>query len=205
MKDFDSEYYLLFTRQAPDMLYVSQTEETLARDCGRTRLTEGGAPVVFEHLFRERYKRTGEKAVLSDILVDSFGLLVVDEFKQRVESFPIRGLQIYPAIYIHDDGVWHENYWYLGCYEKLDCWDRKRSVWQAEEEDDDATVERFSLDASVLQSIPEDNRLLFRMGGVDFCYLFAHERFVEVIRAGGFGGVTAIRVKDYRAGDQYRP
>lgn len=30
---------------------------------------------------------------------------------------------MFPAVYIHNDGEWYEDYWLLGFTDEFDCWD----------------------------------------------------------------------------------
>ncbi|MEJ2066156.1 MAG: hypothetical protein P8X74_23240 [Reinekea sp.] len=64
----------------------------------------------------------------------------------------------------------------------MDCWDREKSTFlKACRDDDDlkrASVDKYVLDAAVLDAIDEDDRLIFWMGGTYSITLFVHQRAI---------------------------
>ena len=65
------------------------------------------------------------------------------------------------------------------------------------------TINKYSLDASKLDMIPLENRLLFKMGGTSFSYIFIHESIFEKISINEFKGARFFKVSNFEEGDQY--
>ncbi|MGL0927262.1 hypothetical protein XM79_c11514 [Vibrio vulnificus] len=203
MKNYNNEYYIVFRPSGDDQIYIKPDLKTSKRKYHFKQLAHGGQPLLFSNGFKDEDKN---RWLLTDLFVDSSGLLINEEVKLKLGNYNIDGMQIYPSIYIDDDNVWHEKYWYLGFYKELDCLDRDSSVIESFDFDDDddlLEVKKFSLDYRVLDNIAEQNRMIFKIASCSKSYLFFHEKIVDFIVRKRFSGVRFIKVADFSEGDQY--
>ena len=63
------------------------------------------------------------------ILFDGSNLVVNDFIRENLLNYDMPNIFMHPAVYIHDDDKWYENYWYITFTEQFDCWDRKKSTY----------------------------------------------------------------------------
>ncbi|WP_163831825.1 imm11 family protein [Spartinivicinus ruber] len=185
MTNYNEQYYILDTFYNDNQLHITADNKTSNRNYEYEKLVPSGVPLFFENSFKDKEKALGRKRLLTDVLFDGSSLVVVYKIHDFLKMFSTKGMQLYPAIYIDDDTNWHENYWYLNFFEKLDCWDRKLSVLETfddEDDDFDAEIRKYYLDKKVLDAIPEEQRYLFKMGGATESYIFAHERLVDIFK-----------------------
>ncbi len=123
-------------------------------------------------------------------------------------------MQIYPSVYIDDDNNWHEDYWFLNFYEELHCLDKKKSKIltidysdeeddDLDEEDDDLEVVEYRLDSRILGGIPEEKRLMFKIGGTNIDYIFIHQKLVDIFMKRKFTGIRFLPVSTFKEGDQF--
>ena len=207
MSKYDHEYYIVRTFYTSTQFQLKPTKNTSFRKFRYKRLT-GGEPLFFINGFKERDARLGDKRTVTDIMLDGSSFVVTSPIKSFLDQFEIDSMQLYPAIVIDDDDVWHENYWYLNFYGNLDCWDREKSDYKYEDdedpEDSDAEIKQYSLNAGILDAIPEERRLLFRMGRATKAYVFAHKRIVKHFLENAYSGVRFFKVAEFREGDQHQ-
>ncbi|MDX1695055.1 MAG: hypothetical protein R3208_14915 [Ketobacteraceae bacterium] len=204
MSRYDDEYYIVETEYTPTQVFLSPTTETSERSYHYKRLTSG-KPVFFVNGFKERDARTGDKRVVSDVMFDGASFVVRDSIKPFLDQFDIESMQLHPAVVIDDHDVWHDNYWYLNFYGELDCWDRNSSEYEYLDDDDDtdAMIDKYSLNPEVLDAIPEEKRLLFKMDGAATAYVFAHKRVVKYFLENAYTGIRFFKVANFREGDQH--
>ncbi|MDX1695056.1 MAG: hypothetical protein R3208_14920 [Ketobacteraceae bacterium] len=204
MSQYDNDYYIVGTYYTPTQFHLSPTKNTPYRKFRYKRLT-GGEPVFFENGFKDRDARTGDKRSVTDIMLDGSSLVVNEQLKAFLDQFEIDSMQLYPAVVIDDNDVWHDSYWYLNFYGELDCWDRERSDYRSRENRISKAVEikQYALDPEILDAIPEERRLLFRMDGAKKAYVFAHKRIVKHCLENAYTGVRFFKVAEFREGDQH--
>lgn len=121
-------------------------------------------------------------------------MIVKDHIKDFLEEYETPNMLLYPTVYIDDNDNWHENYWFLNFYKSLDCLDMVAS--QYDKEDDiylDPDIEKFSLDETILNKIPEEQRLVFRIGRSLIAYIFMHLRVVEFLQKINASGVRFLK------------
>ncbi|MGS0690986.1 imm11 family protein [Shewanella sp. 30m-9] len=202
MTTYNDEYYIAFRPRGDELVYIRPDRETAQRKYHYTKLVSGEQPLIFSNGFRDE---TNQKRPLTDLFVDTSGLLINDELKDKFSQYKIEGMQIYPAVFIDDTSVWHDSYWYFGFYKELDCIDLVNSEIEMFYFDDDDLLEvkRYSLNKTVLDSIDEANRLIFKVANCSKSYVFFHKSIVEFISNRAFSGVQFIKVSDFREGDQF--
>lgn len=165
--NLDNIYYLAFHKNIDSYPRVKPTNGS------GDALFDGGVmsgpPLYFCNSYKDEGLKSGIVENIGDILFNGPHMVVSDQVKTYLDSFETRFLQIYPAVYIDNQDNWHEGYWYLNFIDQIDCWDRERSVFDPPDDPADpfdyAEVKKYSLDVDVLDRIPEDERLLFKMGG----------------------------------------
>lgn len=118
----------------------------------------------------------------------------------KLLDFDIPHMYLHPSVYIHNDGKWYEDYWYMTFTEKFDCWDRKTSIYYPEPLTLGGNlyeVHTYNLDDSVIDKTPENNRLLFKMGGTTDGKVVCHQRLLNIFETNGDGGAWLQRVSEY--------
>ena len=186
MNDYDQQYY--FVRSAdndslPDLAPDVNTED---RDFRYQKQSVGSAPLVFINGAKEFQKkgRIPRMKVPPDILFDGSNLVVRSRIREALLEFDIDHLHMHPAIYIHDDGKWHEDYWYMTFTEHFDCWDRVNSDYEEEPLTmggmDMYSVYEYSLNKELLDKIPLEKRLLFKMGGTQDGFIVCHRSLARL-------------------------
>lgn len=65
------------------------------------------------------------------------------------------------------------------------------------------SVLRYSLDEKVLSLIPEQERLIFKMGNTSNQPIFVHQKIVDIFQKNNVKGVKFFRVSDYEFGDEF--
>ncbi len=210
MNKYNNQYYIAQTCFTPTQIHIVADRKTENRDYTFTQLNFGETPLFFKNGFEEKDRRTGGKRVLTDVLMDGASMMVVDAIRDELKKYNIDYMQLYPAVYIDDNQIWHENYWYLNFYRNIDCWDRKYSIYEKfddddfdDDDDDNAIVDKYYLDVSILDAIPEEKRLLFRMGGASNAYIFVHQRIADFLIKNKHTGIRLFKVADFEEGDQH--
>lgn len=157
----------------------------------------------------KRNLKAGNKWPITDVLVCDGSILIKKYLWEKIEGFNSEGLAFHPSVFIDDEGIWHENFMFMVFYKNLDCWDRERSVVEEEEEHlADETVfpvvvERFYLDDKVLDKIPENQRLMFEMGGVQNSLVCFHQKIVDIFDQNKAAGIRFLKVSEFEDGDDY--
>lgn len=206
MNDFDSEYFIFLENEKPCYPTLVAKGSTVDRPYGRRELSSGGGPLAFFDGFRNEQLRDGTKEILTDILFDGTSMVVTSRIKSSLEGFDIDGLQYYPAIYIDNSGIWHEDYWYMNFYTRLDCWDREFSIYDSEFDENDpydfADVDRYSLDSGKLSRVPASERMMFKMGRSAGQYIFAHKEIAKFFLLEQIPSMQIFKVSEFEEGDQ---
>jgi hypothetical protein len=118
----------------------------------------------------------------------------------------IKGTQLIPAtIYNPGNNKTYEGYYYLHIYNRLECFDNKKSIYGSELELGLTSVKRLVLDEEKLSKIPLDERLVFTpfsessysLDGMFFHSLF-HKSIADKITASGPKGIRFVNVKNYK-------
>lgn len=167
-------------------------------------LTKEGEPIFFEPSFQERNKKLGIASVKTDVMFDGPSFVVNNNIKKELDKYDLHGIQLCPAIVIESTG-WDEGYWYLNIYQYLDCWDKDKSITRplkAGRDIEDTKVLKYHLDKSVLNKIPENNRMIFKMGGGFYSHIFIHEKLVTYLLKNNITGIRFFKVSDFEEGMQ---
>lgn len=182
MNKYDNEYYFILKSPNGDS-HPSLTPDINTED--RTFRYEeqpmGSPPLVFFNGGHDYQKKLGIVGIKNPptILLEGSNLLVPSSIRESLLQQDIRNLHMHPAIYIHDDKKWYEDYWYMTFTDMFDCWDRDNSSYDDEPLELGGftmySVYTYSLNTTVLDDRPLPQRLLFKMGGTLDGYIVCHK------------------------------
>ncbi len=207
MNNFNDEYYIAFRPSGDNQIYIKPDLKTAMRKYHFKKLNYGEAPLIFLNGFRDE---DNNKWPVTDLFVDTSGVLINDSLRVELNKYDISYMQIYPSIYIDDKDNHHDNtYWYLGFYDEISCLDVEKSKIETfdfgddEEEDELHEVKKYHLSSDILSNFDEEARLIFKMGGCSKNYLFFHKKIVRFINSKKLSGIKFIKVSDFHEGDQF--
>ncbi|WP_196156920.1 imm11 family protein [Reinekea sp. G2M2-21] len=206
MSKYDYEYYIPFAPNTEEKLFLGLNQKSHDRDYHFSKLNLAEGPMVYINNYKEEDVEAGTRTPIPDVFLRLGVMVIPKPFMEFLRYFDIPGLQLFPAVYIDDDDIWHEDLWLVNFYEGLDCIDVKNSeidydpdVWSM---GDDYIVDKPSLSEAVLSEIPEDQRLMFKIAKVDNPHLYCHQRVVDFVREIGYTGIDFIKVADFEEGMQ---
>jgi hypothetical protein len=204
MTHFNDDYFFIRKPKNDDQLpFLEPDENTEDRRFRLEMQQPGSAPLVFRNSWKEENLRRGIRSLAPAVLFEGDDLVVSTAIRQSLLLADIPDLAMHPAIYIDDQGTWHEDYWFLTFTKWLDCWDRNASTY---EQDDPPVrlgdfelyqVYEYSLDPDVLDKIPLQNRLLFKLGGSLDGFIVCHKSLAGLFRGNGSSGAELIAITKY--------
>lgn len=136
--------------------------------------------------------------------------VVTDKLKNCID-FGLYGSQFYPASVYDSKGNVVEGLWALNTFRALDCLDVKQSnVYLPDNEVTDIggfdvmpDVDVYHFDKGVLDSIPEDERLIFQIDNTTIAEFFFHQRVVDIFKKNNVKGVNFFKVSEFKSGDEF--
>jgi hypothetical protein len=144
------------------------------------------------------------KPVMPDFM--EFGI-VSKKVYEVLSPLKIKGTQLIPATIYNpgNDKTYDDGYYYLNIYNRLECFDDKKSKYGFELELGLTSANRLVLDEEKLSKIPLEERLVFTpfsdsnysLDRMFFKSLF-HKSIADKITATGPKGISFVNVKDYR-------
>lgn len=202
MNKYDSDYYVVFPRyDEENVILLKPDKKTIKSGKGQSIITSG-RPLFFTNGFVEEFGQGKLEETVTDFMFDTPYPVVNQKVKEYLEKFKIDSLQIYPAVFIDAVNIYHENLWFLNLYSELDCWDRNTSVVDTDdiEPGEEPSIVKFSLNDEVLDRIPEENRLMFKMGGLSEYFIFIHKKIHKYLVEQSVTGVQLFPVLTYESG-----
>jgi len=203
MGNYDQEYFFIRKKDDDRLPSLTPDENTVARRYSFEPQPVGSAPFMFFDGGADYDRKLGIVPVkdLPDILFDGVDMLVREHIRDALLALDLPGLHIHPAVFVDADKNWHEDYWFLAFPDCLDCWDRGLSHFE------DNPVElggfklysiyTYALDATVLDKIPLNQRLLFKMGGTLDPFIVCHQDIAAIFRGNGHSGARLVSIPDY--------
>lgn len=208
MTDYNEQYYISLVPAGDDILFPKLQKRSAKSRYRIRKYDTNQGPLFFENCWREEDKRMGVKRdPLPDILVEGSELIVPPVLKEYLQHTSIVGMQFVHAIYVDDDDHWHENYWAMNFYERIAALDIDNSEinWKySHPEENEYEVVRYSLSSLVLDEIPEETRLVFKIGQANKAYVLVHQKVKDFIDQAGFTGLRLIKVSDFEEGRQFK-
>ncbi|MEL6117974.1 hypothetical protein P0Y67_22535 [Photobacterium sp. SP02] len=120
--------------------------------------------------------------------------LISEKFKNVLELFHLPGVDFYPAYIENRGSIWKEHY-LIHIWQNHRALHPKRSVYKGTYEDDMFILKKMSLNEKVLDKVPLQERLVFRLNE-DPQYLF-HESVVKALKLAGLTGLGFLRIEDW--------
>jgi hypothetical protein len=200
MGKYDEQYYFIRRPMGDDATpSLKADDDTSMRDY----ITEAqplGEPLVFLNSWRKENAKKQIKEKIRSILFEGTNLLVSGKIRRSLLDFDIPNLSMCPSVYIDDRDKWHEDYWFLTFTQSFDCWDKNASTYIDDPiEDDDVKlyhVQKFILDEQLLNQVPLEQRLLFKMGGSMRAFITVHEKLLPLFSGSGDSGADFKRLSD---------
>ena len=198
MSNLQTEYYVLDKSDQDGLPELSPDEDT-SQVLLDTALPTLGKPLKFTNKWRDKYKQRGIKEVFDKILFYASDVLIEDEIYKTLKVRNILDVSYYPAVYVDDLGNLHENFWFMNVLKMRDCWCRKRSDYMDSSPSSTGKyyIEKIVLDENVLNQVPVEQRLIFKLGGSMIAYTLIHKSLVNVFLSVGVNPESFIPIKDY--------
>lgn len=206
MNAYDSQYYIIHKPKGRDDLpFLSPDENTENRNFNFEKQLVGSPPLVFENGSKEYNTKRDVKSVkvLPDILFSGTDLVIRSHIREKLLNYNFPHMHMHPTVYIHDNGKWHEDYWYMTFTEEFDCWSRENSDY---EQDDPPIrlggfelyqVYNYSLNEELLDKVPLEQRLLFKMGGSLDAFIICHQKLLGLFQGDGKNGAKLTPIHEY--------
>ncbi len=200
MSTYDSQYYFIrFPSNKEGIPSLLADHNTVNRRFEYEQQDEGSPPLVFHNGMKNEYLAAGTSiAKPHDILFDGTNIVVTTDIHRELLTFNTPDMYTHPTVYIHDDGEWYEDYWYITFEKRFDCWDRENSDYDPEPDGFGDfiyyEVDQFSLNSELLDNTPLNQRLLFKMGGASDAFVTCHESIKHLFDN---DGTTLIAVNDW--------
>jgi len=202
---YNDQYYLAFRAYNENALYLKSLKKTYRRNYEYTQMIYGQAPLFFENGYKEKDIKSGRTYTLTNVLFNMNFIIVDDKIKKKLEHFEILNFQLYPAVIIDDDNKYHERYWFFNMYNKFSALDLDKStIDDFEPEDRCHSMVKYYLSDEILDSIPEEQRLIFKEDKCSQGITIVHQKIVDIFNSEGTTAVNFIRVSDYEEGKEFR-
>ncbi|UIP26718.1 hypothetical protein [Photobacterium sp. TLY01] len=126
--------------------------------------------------------------------------LVSEKFRQVLAPFHLPGVDFYQTNIVNGDKIWSEHY-YMHIWNHHQAIHKKRSEISGTYVGDRFTLLKLSLDEEVLDQVPLEKRLVFRLRE-DPTFLF-HESVVAALSAADLSGLGFRRVDSWSIGSAF--
>lgn len=204
MTHYNDDYFFIRKPKNNKLLPFLQPDlDTEGRRFRFEAQAAGYPPLVFFNAWKEQNLKQGVRSLSPAVLFEGDDLVVSTAIREALLQAEIPDLVMHRAIYIDDQEQRHENYWFLTFTKWLDCWDRCTSTY----EQDDPPVRlggfelhqiyEYSLNPDVLDQIPLQQRLLFKLGGSLDGFIVCHKSLAALFKANGQSGAELTRITEY--------
>ena len=195
---YDSQYYLLGEDADSGRYMINKTRQSdkglrllRQRSVRRNVVGKGHTTVVM-----------GDKSQFSpcdyhEVLPAG---LISDKFKIVLEGFNLPGVDFYEADIENNGKIWDERH-LVHIWQNYPALHQGRSKIKGTYVDNDFILKSMSLDENLLDKVPLEDRLVFRLNEKPE-YLY-HESVVAAIKAAGLTGVRFIKVSSWGVGSAF--
>jgi hypothetical protein len=205
MKNYEELYYIVDELYDENTLYLTALEKSAQRRYSSIRLELGGEPLFFENAYREEDKSSNKIRPIKKSHMNMTNLLVNEALKNKLDVFAIQNFQFYPSIIIDDYDSYHEDFWIMNIFGSIDALDCDTSEIKRFKPDNDSNkVIRYSLNSELLDSIPEERRLIFRMPNTEHKTIFVHEKIVDIFKEEGVDNIKFHKLSEWYRGKQFQ-
>lgn len=201
--DYDAQYFFVMPEEDDRLPYLTPDTNTEDRRFSYMAQPAGSAPLVFHNGSKDYAQKLGIPSLATPpgVLFSGSDPVVKMQIREALLPLDVPHLHMHPTVYIHDDGKWHEDYWYMTFTQRFDCWDRQRSDYEADPLEMGGmklhSIYRFRLDHALLERTPLQERLLFKIGGSQDAFVVCHESIAGVFRRAVATGVMLMPIVDY--------
>jgi len=204
MSNYDLDYFFLRQPKGNEKLpFLIPDASTEDRKFRSNRQPLGSPPLFFHNAWRAEVKKRGVHTIVPPVLFSGADIIIATEIRNKLLALELSGLSLHPAVYVDDQDIWHEDYWFVTFTEELDCWDRATSYF--EEEVEPVTVGgetlyqvyEYRLDAKILDAVPLERRLLFKMGGTLKGMVVCHKSLIKIFTPSANAGLDIVGILDY--------
>ena len=204
MNKYNDEYYIVFEHFNESTLYLKKTKQTAKRYIGWKELEFGLEPAFFENGYKDEDKKHGIKRAISSAHMNGNTIIINNDLRDKIKHFDISGLQLYPSVIIDDDDYYHDGYWVLNNYQRLECLDYDNCIIEDYVPgDDNHEIDKYYLSETVLDAIPEEQRLIIKPDNTDMDYAFFHKRIVDIFNKYGVETLRFIKVSEWEGGCEF--
>ncbi|SDH76923.1 hypothetical protein SAMN04488136_12847 [Vibrio xiamenensis] len=201
MNIYNEQYYIL--KSSPfkqKFLELKPSTDTARRNHTFERLDYADGAVFFENAFRGDipfYLTNGQ--------FDGIYPVVSSDIADALSLYEIRGFQLFPAVIMDDSEKWHEDFYFFNFYEKFDVVDFEKSIVSNYKPNSKYNeVIKFTLDADILDSINEEERLIIDLARVEGGSLIFHEKIVNLLSRFEIEAFQFFKLSEYELGMEFR-
>lgn len=183
MSDFTQEYFILERPDNDRLPLLVPDANTEAMKYWDDKFKYKGTPLVFKDQFKQSRGDDYLSPAVHSLLFLHDDIIVDGQIKKiLVDDLSIQGMEFLPSVFINEE--WLEDYWYLKGVGEIDCWCRNKSDYNPKPRRSTGWhyVYKYVLDASVLEKISLERRMIFKMGGVSMPIICIHSSIVEAMK-----------------------
>jgi hypothetical protein len=205
MNKYDEQYYIVSKVFDENTLYLKALKKTANRKYSYKEMVNGDEPLFFENSYKDRDIKDNINRPILKSHMNMNHVLVNNDFRNIIKNFMIDGLKLYPSVIIDDKEHYHEGYWLFNIYKdsnflnldncKIDNYDK---------DEDQHSIEKYSLDEKILDLIDEEQRLIFRPTKTDMGHTMVHQRIVDIFKSLNVDNIKFYKLSEWEDGMQFR-
>lgn len=187
MNNSNQEYYVIERPSDLSIPLLKANKNSASKKYWSGDYVYDGQPLVFSNKKKEKNLEKGITEKISSILFTADEIVIDDSLYKTMKELDIEGVNYTPSIYIANNGVWYENYWYVRILNEHDLWCRDKSAFNPEARTSSGWhyVYKYVLNEDAIERVPMAQRMLFNMGGVSMPVMCAHLSIVDIIKPSG--------------------
>ena len=166
------------------------------------RYVTSSRPLIFSSANKEKNLKSGKREKITGILFSSCDFIIKKDVRDALLRFDIAGVQYHPTVYVDTDDYYHEGYWFVNVYRAVPFADLEKSTFDefVEEEIElgvSPSAEKIVFDTAKMLAVPEEQRLIFRLGNVSNREIFVHQKIKDLLESFKLEGMRFFRVDEY--------
>lgn len=205
MSQYEQDYFFMQPAETISNLpFLQPDDATVDRKFEYEAQLVGSPPLVFHNANKAEYQHDGIPSLknMPPILFRGNDILVSTEIRRDLVALKVENLSTHPAIYVDDDGDWHEDFWFCTFEKRFECLDLEESVSIGsirvnrgkpnEKRRYDITEHYF--DSKIMDDTPLEKRFLFKLGGTIDAYITCHKSIKHLFEN---KGTDVVAVADW--------
>ena len=189
--NYDEQYYILSEGNVASLEFnENKTIPKRARFSQLNRIDFEGTLYAYVYCFGSDPKK--EKFNMGNFF-DSPCPTMIMPYREILEKFNLYKVQFFPVVIEHLEENF-EGFHLMHCYNYISAMHRERSKYDMD--DGLCFIDSLSLDENILDQIPEEERLVFRLDERSMMYM-VHEKVVNAVKESGIDGMYFTNVKDW--------